>query len=275
VPLILLLLLGLLESPALEPIGRFDDPELREVSGIVRSRRHPGVFWVHNDSGNPPALFAVRSDGTVLRRFAVDARNIDWEDIAIDDSGHLYLGDIGNNFGALPVRVVYRLDEPDPARPPGGSLKPNLERHYLCSRDGLQDCEGLAFDGDDLLLLSKDRDGRESRVFGLPLDPKRRLVAPRLPDLMGTLPRFTEPATGADLTPDGRRLAVCGLAATRVYARAAPGRWDLLGEVRYPPTHQIESIAWDGDDLILASEEGRVFRIAAEAWRRGPRTERP
>src|SRR3954452_21411316 len=104
----------------LEPMGRFDARAIREASGIVRSRRHPGIFWVHNDSGNPPALFAVRGDGTLVRAFAVALPNIDWEDIAIDDDGHLYLGEIGNNGGRLPLRAVYRLDEPDPSRPAEG-----------------------------------------------------------------------------------------------------------------------------------------------------------
>ena len=71
-----------------------------EASGIVKSRRHPGIFWVHNDSGNPPLLFAIRADGQIVRQFRLDVPNIDWEDIAIDDQGHLYVGDIGNNLGA-------------------------------------------------------------------------------------------------------------------------------------------------------------------------------
>ncbi|MFO0950915.1 MAG: hypothetical protein U0835_07120 [Isosphaeraceae bacterium] len=68
----------------------------------MASRRHPGVFWVHNDSGNPPRLFAVRVDGSLIREYAVQAPNVDWEDIAVDDEGHLYLGDIGNNDARLP-----------------------------------------------------------------------------------------------------------------------------------------------------------------------------
>src|SRR5437899_499106 len=71
----LLLVLG---GP-LEPIGRLDHPAIREASGIVASRRHPGVFWVHNDSGNPPALYAVRRDGRLVREYAVGAPNLDWE----------------------------------------------------------------------------------------------------------------------------------------------------------------------------------------------------
>src|SRR3954464_12793012 len=91
-------------------VGRLEHPAIREASGIVASRRHPGVFWVHNDSGNPNFLFAVRRDGTLIREYAINVPNVDWEDIALDDDGHLYLGDIGNNGARLPLRVVYRLD---------------------------------------------------------------------------------------------------------------------------------------------------------------------
>src|SRR5262245_15366788 len=104
----------------LEPTGRFDPRAIPEASGIVKSRRHPGIFWVHNDSGNAPLLFAVRSDGRVVRRFRLAIPNLDWEDIAIDARGHLYLGDIGNNTGLLRVRTIYRIDEPDPSSPGGG-----------------------------------------------------------------------------------------------------------------------------------------------------------
>ena len=41
---------------------RFDDDRLVEISGITWSRRHPGTYWVHNDSGGGPYLYAI--DGT-------------------------------------------------------------------------------------------------------------------------------------------------------------------------------------------------------------------
>src|SRR5438105_10764194 len=114
--LLSLIVLGVIAGfpPPLEPLGRFDVRVIPEASGIVASRRHPGIFWVHNDSGNAPRLFAVRRDGSLVREFAVAAPNVDWEDIATDDHGHLYIGETGNNNGRLPLRAVYQLDEPDP-----------------------------------------------------------------------------------------------------------------------------------------------------------------
>src|SRR3954452_480338 len=93
------LTLALLGDNPVEKLGRFDHRGIAEPSGIVASRKNPGIFWVHNDSGNPPVLFAVKRDGKLVREYRVEAVNLDWEDIAIDDAGHLYIGDIGNNLG--------------------------------------------------------------------------------------------------------------------------------------------------------------------------------
>ena len=42
-------------------------PSLPELSGFAASPVHPGIFWAHNDSGNAPALYALRADGTHRR----------------------------------------------------------------------------------------------------------------------------------------------------------------------------------------------------------------
>ena len=246
---------------ALERVGRLDHPAIREASGIVASRRHSGIFWVHNDSGNPPALFAVRRDGSLVREYRVGAVNVDWEDIAADDQGHLYIGEIGNNKGNLPLRGIFRVDEPDPAVPAEKPLPVTLSTFYRFPAGGRFDAEALVIDGKRALVVAKYLDGREAEVFAVPLDPPASPFRPALPARVATLPGFVEPATGADLSPDGMRLAVCSTKVARVYERAGDG-WKLAGQARYD-AGQVEAIAWDGADLILVSEERDVFRIAS------------
>ncbi len=260
------LLAGRPDGPTLEPLGRLAHPAIREASGIVRSRRHPGTFWVHNDSGNPPALFAIRRDGTLVREYAVKAPNLDWEDIATDDEGHLYLGDIGNNDNRLPLRMIYRLDEPDPSRPPAGALPVTTASYYRFPRGGRFDAEGLFLDGARAVVVAKFHDGREAELFAIPFDPPAPLTRPALPERVGTLPGFTEPATGADLAPGGRLLAVCSYEVARVYERAPQGTWRPIAAVRYK-AEGIEAICWDGPDLILAGEGRGLYRITEATWR--------
>jgi hypothetical protein len=253
----------------LEPLGRLDHPPIREASGIVASRRHPGVFWVHNDSGNPPVLFAVRRDGTLLREYAVAAPNLDWEDIATDDAGHLYIGEIGNNGTLLPLRAIYRLDEPDPAQPAEGKLPVTGASYYrFAAKKDRFDAEGLFLDRGRAVVVAKRFDGREAELYAVPLDPPAPLVRPSRPERLGALPDFNEPATGAALAADGRHLAVCSYDVVRVYGRerAESDHWTLLASVRFE-ADGIEAVTWEGDDLILAGEGRDLFRIAAARWR--------
>ena len=103
---------------------------ITEASGLAASRRNPGVWWTHNDSGGPNQVFALSDSGALLSTITLtNAENRDWEDIAVGPpSGHggatLYVADSGDNTviqdptgGRGNVRI-YRLPEPavDPAR---------------------------------------------------------------------------------------------------------------------------------------------------------------
>ncbi|WP_165246475.1 hypothetical protein [Paludisphaera soli] len=257
-----------------EPLGTFDARLIPEASGVVRGRKRPDVFWVHNDSGNAPKLFAVAGDGRVLRQFDVAAPNLDWEDVAIDDRGRLTLGDIGDNKGILRLRAVYTLDEPDLDAPAAGPLKVSAS-FFARPSDDCFDAEGLVIDGDRAVLVTKRLDGGEAELREVAITPPAPLLRPSAARRIGVLPGFVEPATGADLSRDGRHLAVCGVDVVRVYRRPEPPSWDglkLASEVRLKGKTQVEGVAWDDEDLILASEQGGLDRLAAEDWKaRRPR----
>jgi hypothetical protein len=255
---------AVLELP-LELLGTLDQRRIPEASGIVKSRRYPEIFWVHNDSGNPPLLFAIRRDGRIVREFRVEVPNIDWEDIAIDDQGHLYLGDIGNNFGLLPIRVIYRLDEPDPAGKEDRPLRPSAAAFYAFPAKEQFDAEGLVYDRGNAMLVAKYLDGREAGLFTVSLENPSPLLKPGHPRSIGLLPGFTEAATGAALSDNRDLLAVCASDVTRVYQREGAARWRLYSEVRYP-ARPIEGIAWDGRDLVLVAEGGGLYRLAETTW---------
>jgi hypothetical protein len=252
--------------PPLESVGRLDIRAIPEASGIVKSRRYPGIFWVHNDSGNPPLLFAIRGDGRIVGRFRLAVPNLDWEDITIDDRGHLYVGDIGNNTGLLRVRVIYQVDEPDPSSPPGRPLVPTAATSYALPRSNRFDAEGLVYDRGTALLVAKTHDGREAELFALPMGPPAPPARPVPVRPDGRLPGFTEPATGATLSEDRTLLAVCSETVTRIYRRGESPEWGLLAEVRYAAA-PIEGITWDGRDLVLVAEGGALYRLTETTWR--------
>ncbi|MCS4143067.1 hypothetical protein GGQ15_003470, partial [Salinibacter ruber] len=47
------------DSTVLNRTGRVAHTLIDETSGIVRSRWQENVWWVHNDSGDAPRIFAI------------------------------------------------------------------------------------------------------------------------------------------------------------------------------------------------------------------------
>ena len=98
-------------------VGKINSREITESSGLVASRCNKNVFWTHNDSGNGAFVYALNKKGKKLGTWKVtDAKNVDWEDIAIikDKNGKcfLYIGDIGNNTRSRGTFIIYKVKEP-------------------------------------------------------------------------------------------------------------------------------------------------------------------
>lgn len=97
------------------------DPRISESSGLVASRRTPGVLWTFDDSGGGPELFALTRSGrvgAVVTLSGVTAR--DWEAATSlagpDGAPLLAVGDVGDNAGARPSVQVHVLAEPAAGR---------------------------------------------------------------------------------------------------------------------------------------------------------------
>src|SRR5215210_6734026 len=77
-------------------VGTIEEKKITEASGVTASRKYDGIFWTHND-GDDGVLFAIRRDGSLVGRARANAKVRDWEDIAGDADGNLYIADTGNN----------------------------------------------------------------------------------------------------------------------------------------------------------------------------------
>jgi hypothetical protein len=265
--------------PVRDAIARIDAPAIDEPSGLVESRRHPGVFWTHNDSGDVPRVFAIDGAGRLIAEFAVEgARHRDWEDITADDAGNLYIGDIGNNFNRRRDLVVYRIPEPDPhgaARTARVDLA--LPFRYADQEGFPQwgrwnfDAEALFWMDGALYILTKHRSDRRTQLYRLPVTPAsgQAVLEPiaqfELGETHALFFSFEGNVTGADLHRNGRVLAILTYTAVFLFGRDADGE-TAFREIRRIDldshrTRMVEGIAWDGDDLILVSEQRNLFRI--------------
>lgn len=262
-----------------EYAGTFTDPDLDEVSGLAASRTQPGLYWAQDDSGNGNKLMLIRADGTRLATVGTDgATNVDWEDlVSFDQNGrhYLLLADTGDNGGIRKTLTLYVFEEPAQVRE-GDSIKVSWRIDFRWP-DGARDCEAAFVDVADnaVYLVSKKRVPPE--LFRLPLHPGSGLqVAQKLATLPGIdqpteqdltrnpiYGRYRSQITAADLSPDGRTLAVLNYHSIYLWQRPSPTTpWPRVMQkspkvLRFPWLPQAEALAFslDGRELIIGSEQ--------------------
>ncbi|MGZ4785991.1 MAG: PE family protein, partial [Acidimicrobiales bacterium] len=253
--------------------GTVSDPALDEASGIAASRRNPGVWWVHDDSGDTARFFGLSDTGQVVATVDVDgATAVDWEDIAVGppatDAGEtLYLGDIGDNGRSRSNVTVYRTTEPAVDRStPGATAHLRADTLTLTYPDGPHDAEALMVDprSGDLVIVTKDWTlaGR-SQVFRAPAD--RPAGSTTVLEQVATLDLpIATLVTGADISPDGSLVALRSYAGVALYPREeGQDLWDAFDQQPcagpLPVEKQGEAIGFaaDGSSYATISEGTR------------------
>ncbi len=265
------------------PAATVDDDKVNQVSGIVASRRYPGLLWAEEDAGSDPELIALDSDGTKLNRVTVTgAENTDWEDITLgpcptntaDACGCLYLGDFGSNDGERTEGVVWVVPEPSP-----------LDDQTVAATalrfswpDGPHDAEALFVHPVTgvITVITKETTGpaRLYRFPGTALTPSSDTVE-LLP--VGTLDLGLAGSTGGRVTggaisPLGDRLVIRTSADALLYPLgAADVGTALQGDAERVTVHESttgEAITFspDGERLLLVDEgpSPTVWQVACE-----------
>jgi hypothetical protein len=247
-------------------LGGMADNRIDESSGVAVSRRDPNVFWTHNDggAGKRPRIFSIDRTGKSLGAFSIGGTNLhDWEDIATDAAGNLYLGDIGNSEAKRTTLAVYQFPEPDP-RASGGAA--GVQRAWQLRFPGAPfDCESLFVWKDHGYLVSKVAPGTHAQIFRFPLKDTTEPVTLEL--VVST--KIDSPVTGADISPDGKLLGL--VANNGAYVYRIDG--DIARVAKAKPHHtkykdaKIEGCSFVADGLICTSETGAIYLFTDPQFR--------
>ena len=241
-------------------------PLIDESSGLACSRKQPGVFWTHNDSGDYARLYAFDAKGKDLGScLLADVQAFDFEDMASFRQGEknfLLIGDVGNNGLAVTVQILYLIEEPsiDPKQTAKVKRVPVVQVINYAYEDDHRNCEGLAVDptSKTILLVTKEKTP-QCYVYALAWpekDPKRVFTARKIATLK------IPPATAMDVSPDGLRAVVLTYGNAYEYTRGKAEDWAAAFsrrpcEIVVPERLQGESICYgpDGKTLYLTSEK--------------------
>ena len=222
----------------------------------------PGIFWVHNDSGQPD-LFALDAQGSLKARIRISGITVrDWEDIATGPCPRgscIYIADIGDNNAARDRITVYRLPEPDL----GDKATAPSEVFHATYPDGPRDAETLVVTTDArIFIVSKGETGSVA-VYRFP-GALRDGATVQLEHVGQSLTadRVNEGnrITGGSASQDGRWIVLRTHGYLTFYSAAdfVRGAWRAAMRVDLAALDepQGEGVALGGDDRIYLVGEG-------------------
>lgn len=251
----------------------------RELSGLAESRRNPGLFWVHNDSGGKAEVFAMAGNGqqaaVVTLALPGGATALDWEDVAVGPGPqpgvtYLYGGDIGSNAVSRSTIVVYRVAEPTVSAPslplPAAVTLSQVEAFTFEYPGGIRNAETLMVDPrtGDVYVVEKRGSGA-SGVFSAAA-PLSATGVTRLQEV-ATLGFGRAPLSGSalttagDISPDGSEVLI------RSYDRAflwrrAPGA--SVADALATPPCPVPLVAQNQGEAIGFALDGGGYYSASE-----------
>lgn len=263
-----LLAVGGAPASAADQVDRtVTDSRIAEASGLAPSLLRAGILWTHNDSGNPPRLYALGPDGSTVDTVKVSGTlDRDWEAIYAfrDRAGRalLAVGDIGDNDEKHDSAQVVVLAEPTA----GETRARPLALLSLRYPDGPVNAEALMVDPTSGRMYVATKELLGSRLFEVPAaawpgGSSRTVTMTEI----GSVPIGL--VTDGAFLPDGR-LLLRNYSSVQVLQRpgdVAGGRIEVLASADTPGQDQGESVAVvDGGSGLLLGSEGKdqpIYRM--------------
>lgn len=244
-----------INTPPWQPTGQYTHPDIRESSGIVASWQFEGVYWTLNDSGNPAALYATKLNGELIQKIEIKGSgNFDWEALGIDDKNQLWIGEIGNNSRLRFDLKVVVVAEPNPFTEIEAEVIASYPYRYPNEN---VDAEGLFIVKGIPYIVSKERERAVLYRFPV-LKPDKKQVLESVGEFSGA--KFV---TGAGVSEDGTRLAVCTYDALWVYHGTEDNLAQMIQLVPWSLPHSFygEAVCFDGYDLVLTNEARDIYYL--------------
>jgi hypothetical protein len=249
-------------APGVLRLGWIREFGVAECSGVVRSTIDSNVFWVHND-GRRSKLYGITRTGTKVAEFPVlGASLVDWEDLATDGRGHLFIADIGNNDADRREVAVYQAREPNPAD--RGQPVEIMQTWRLRYPESPFDSEALFIWEEHGYLISKVYNDANAGLYRFPLNAPSPVTLEFVTEL-----DITTPVTGAAITPGGSRLGVVGQSGA--FALKVKGDLHNAGnakddKIRFKD-QRIEGCCFVEDGLLAISENRYIYLFTGKGFR--------
>ncbi|HYG00989.1 MAG TPA: hypothetical protein VD927_01030 [Chryseosolibacter sp.] len=248
---------------------------VKEASGLAMSRSN--FLWTHNDGG-PPMLFCFDTLGNLQRSLQLNHPNAGWESLATDKDGMMYIGAFGNNKNDKRELKIYVIPDPETitARVITAEIiryKYSDQRAYPASDEGKNfDMDAFIAMDDALYLFSKNRTRPftgYTRVYKLPKRPGTYEAQVVDSIYLGEGPMIDCWVTGADLSPDGKTLALLSHQYIWLIADFTPGNFSggTLQRIALNHFSHKAGITFSGNNRLYIVDERELDLIGGKLYR--------
>jgi hypothetical protein len=253
--------------------------EVLETSGLELGPE--GCFWTHNDSQNPAELYCVDTSGVIQRTVSVigDINN-DWEELAKDNDGNLYIGNFGNNSvdrENLRVVKIPSIDTCNTICYVSDTIHFNYHDQFAFPPNGSYsnfDMEAMFWFADSLHLFSKDRSNPSTgytKHYRLPSDggTYQALLMDSIYTGGGS---FLQSITAADISEDGSKVVL--LNADHIWLITDFTGTDfsngIISQLALGSFTQKEAICFRNGFLYITDEQENVLGTGGKMYRVHP-----
>jgi hypothetical protein len=246
---------------ALGPISS----RVHELSGLAASRRHPGLLYTHNDSGDSARFFAMNESATVTAELDLPgATNVDWEDIAVGPcpaGSCVYLSDSGDGTSSRGEYTIYRVTEPETLPTDGSARSVAYDRFPFVYPDGSHNAEALLVHPEtgQMFIIIKEANNPALYEVPTPLVPDQRMTLRKVTTMAFTAADGV--VTGATFHPCGDRMLV--RTSETLYELARATGQSLTGMFNAPPFRVPVAVEPQGE-AVTYSLDGRRYFTSSE-----------
>ncbi|MEQ8218088.1 MAG: hypothetical protein RH981_07635 [Arenibacter sp.] len=238
--------------------------KLTENSGMVPAK--DSTVWFVMDRGNPDKIYQVNYKGDLVKELKVkNAKNNDWEDMARDENGNVFIGDFGNNSNDRKNLAIYKI--PDPNEENADDIEAQKiefnypeQIHFPPKKNKMfYDAEAFFYYRNNFYIITKNRTQ--------PFNGEALLY--KVPAVEGNhnaqyLGSFIPPkgknrqVTSADISPDGKTIVLLGNGTLWVFTDYVLDNFISNGTLKTIDLGvytQLESVSFTNNNTLLLSDE--------------------
>lgn len=240
--------------------------EIKEASALQYIAEND-IYWTLEDSGNEPVLFALDTNGKLIKTININKQNNDWEALTSDTEGNLYIGDFGNNDNDRKNLAIYKVDAADLSKSQA-DVTTEINFYYPEQKDfppkkskRIFDAEAFFYYNNNFYIFTKNRstdsDGT-TQLYKVPNVPGNH--AAKLLGKFKTCKEFRNCAiTDAAISADGKKMVLLSNARIWLFEDFKGDNF-LKGqsnEIDLNDASQKEGVCFKGTEVIICDEKDK------------------